>query len=178
MKVSIVMVVASFSLTFAFAQSYYGNSYGMGDNQYPSYNYGGYGSYGMSTNQYSYGGCPMAQPQQKYMPQAMKPAPKASSMRLEQKYPKLVIMFTGNNCPYCDYMKPVMQQAQARFPKDVTFLTINTSQYTQYPSQYGFSFIPHIMYFKNGKTMETHGSDEKRMTASQVLQKVQKHFAK
>ena len=109
----------------------------------------------------------------------VRPAAKPSSFQsssLEQKHPKLIIMFTGKNCPYCDYMKPIMQAAEGQYGNAVKFLYIDVSVYPQYPNQYGFQTVPQIMYFKGGKRLEVHGSDNKNMTLNQVLAKIGKYF--
>ncbi len=116
----------------------------------------------------------------KFAPKAaIKPVAKPSSfqpLRLEKENPQLIIMFTGQNCPYCDYMKPIMEAAKRRFGTKVKFLTIDVSVYPQYPNQYGFQTVPQIMYFEGGKRLEVHGSDNKNMTLNQVLAKISKHF--
>lgn len=104
--------------------------------------------------------------------------PQVSAQTLEQKYPNLVVMFTSDQCPYCDFMKPIMQKVENHYGDEITFLYINVTQSPEYPAQYGFSTVPQIMYFKNGKKLAVHGSDNYKMTAARVERVLRNIFYK
>ncbi len=102
--------------------------------------------------------------------------PQGMNQSLEQQHPNLIVMFTKNQCPYCVYMKPIMQEVEGKFGKDIKFLYVDIDQNPQYVSQYGFSTVPHIIYFKDGKKLDAHGSDDKTITAEQVAEKINTYF--
>lgn len=95
-----------------------------------------------------------------------------SAKPLEQQYPKLIVMFSKERCPYCVYMKPIMEQVERSYGDDIKFLYVDITENPQYPSQYGFSTVPHIVYFKNGKQLDAHGSGDKTMTVDQVIGRI------
>lgn len=99
------------------------------------------------------------------------------SQNIEDQFPNLIVMFTKDACPYCQYMKPIMNQVEQKFGKGIKFLYVDITQYPNTPAQYGFSTVPQIMYFKNGKRLETHGSGDKTMTVEQVEAKIKQHFS-
>ncbi|HXW52798.1 MAG TPA: thioredoxin family protein [Myxococcota bacterium] len=94
----------------------------------------------------------------------------------EQRYPNLIVMFTKEQCPYCQYMMPIMKKMAMKFGKDIKFLFVDTEKNPQYPAQYGFSTVPQIMYFKNGEKLGAHGSADKTMTKEQVEEKIRNFF--
>jgi len=100
------------------------------------------------------------------------PQSQPGPQRLEQQHANLVVMFTRDNCPYCQYMLPIMKQAESKFGQDIKFLFIDVRQYPQYASQYGFTKVPHIVYFKDGQKVDAHGSNDKTMTIEQVEARV------
>jgi thiol-disulfide isomerase/thioredoxin len=118
-------------------------------------------------------GCPLA-------PNAQPPQnmgqPQAGAQSLEQQHANLIVMFTKNQCGYCTYMKPIMQEVEMKFGKNIKFLYIDVDQNPQYAAQYGFSTVPHIVYFKDGQQLGAHGSDDKQMTAEQVGEKISGFF--
>ncbi len=87
---------------------------------------------------------------------------------LEQQHKNVIVMFTKDACPYCQYMKPIMQRAEQKYGDSVKFIFADINANPQYVSQYGFSTVPHIAYFKNGKKLHAHGSGDKTMTLEQV----------
>ena len=153
---------------------------------YPSNNYDTYRNYGSHYTPYKNWQYPTSygQPYQPYQPyesyQQGCPAPRAPQSQpttarpgsLEQQYNNLIIMFTKDNCPYCIYMKPIMKEAEMKFGNDIKFLYVDITQNPQYPAQYGFSTVPHIVYFKDGKQLDAHGSGDKTMTVQQVEQRI------
>lgn len=102
--------------------------------------------------------------------------PQSSGKSLEQQYDNLIVMFTKDQCGFCRYMMPIMKQVEMKFGKDIKFLYVDIAQNPQYPSQYGFSTVPHIVYFKDGKKLDAHGSGNKTMTAAQVEDKIGSFF--
>lgn len=99
-----------------------------------------------------------------------------SSMALEQQYPNLVVMFTKNSCPFCQYMYPIMKQAEKEYGDRIKFLFVNVDEQPQYASQYGFSTVPQIVYFKDGQRLDMHGSGNKTMTVEDVENKIANYF--
>lgn len=94
----------------------------------------------------------------------------------EQQFSKLVIMFTKDNCPYCQYMKPIMQQAEQKFGQDVKFLYIDIVRNEEVVSQYGIEFVPHIMHFKDGKQVDVYDSGNKSRTLEDVTRRIRNSF--
>jgi len=133
---------------FLMAQGYYPANY---NTSYTNWNY-----------RPSY--CPQAREQTYRSPIIAQP--------FEKQHKKLVIMFTREDCGFCRYMKPIMQQVQKKFGKDIKFLYIDVAQNPGLASQYNFSTVPHIVYFKNGKQLDAHGSGDKTMTRQQVEEKI------
>jgi thiol-disulfide isomerase/thioredoxin len=188
--------IIKLSTTFSFlllitnsllAQSYYPSSYSnysYGQNYtQPSYSNYGYGQHYTqpSYSNYSYGtswqypssynytqGCPTTS----YQGNQTRSEPQQISNAPEKQYSDLIIMFTKDNCPYCVYMKPIMQEAQAKFGNNIKFLFLDITQNPHYAAQYGFSTVPHVVYFKNGQQLDAHGSGNKTMTIQQVEQRI------
>lgn len=134
--------------------------------------------------------CP-ARPKQVVRPSVQPPAPareaaqpsvspptqaRESLKPLEQRYKNLIIMFTKEQCPYCQYMKPIMERMQEKFGKDIKFLFVDIDERPHYPSQYGFKTVPQIFYFKDGKKLDVHGSDDKQMTVKRVEDKIKAYW--
>lgn len=159
------IMIVSIILAFVTSIASYSNYYGFNSN-YQNYSYGGwqYPSY--------YSGC-TAQPVKKAPPRTMRTR---VSQTLEAQYDNLVVMFTKNQCPYCDYLAPIMNQAAAKFKKNIKFLMVDIDQYPQYPAQYGFNTVPQVIYFKNGQRLDIHGSDNYNMTLKRVQQKIINYF--
>jgi thiol-disulfide isomerase/thioredoxin len=132
------------------------------DFQFPSYDEGGQARRPQETP-----------PQPPTTPRA-KPAPSFTS--LEQQHPNLIIMFTKDECPYCRYMKPIMKAVEMKYGNDIKFLYVDVVQHPHYAAQYGFTTVPQIVYFKDGKRLEMHGSGNKTMTKEQVEAKIKTHF--
>jgi len=118
-----------------------------------SYYPGNYGRYSYDGEQY-----------QRQSRRAAKP--------LEQQYDNLIIMFTRDQCPYCEYMKPIMKEVESKYGNVIKFLYVDVAANPQYASQYGFKTVPHIAYFKDGELLHAHGSGDKTMTAEQVEENI------
>lgn len=176
------IIALSLAANSIMAWSYYPNtSYG---SQYTPYRnwqssytqpYQGYQNYQNYQNYPGYQqGCPAPSgPSTSSMPQEQ---PSARAGSFEQQYNNLIIMFTKDNCPFCIYMKPKIQEAEMEFGDKIKFLYVDISQNPQYAAQYGFSTVPHIVYFKNGRQLDAHGSGNKTITAEQVKQRIKNLF--
>jgi thiol-disulfide isomerase/thioredoxin len=124
---------------------------------------------------------PLRKPEAEKMPMAKRETAQRQPMsqnkpQVSEQSDNLIIFFTGDNCPYCDYMKPIMQQAQQSYNNDVEFKIINVTQNPQYATKYGFSTVPQIFYFKNNKKLGVHGSDNKTMTVDKVIANIRSFF--
>lgn len=154
-----ILIAASNLISYGYYQDNYGNypyNYNYNYNyQYP-YNY---------NNQYS-------QPQYQYNYPQYQAQPQQASKALEQQYDNLIVMFTKDQCPYCVYMKPIMKQVERDYGNEITFLYVDVSKNHQYASQYGFSTVPTIVYFKNGKKLDAHGSNNKTITKDQIEENI------
>lgn len=95
---------------------------------------------------------------------------------IEDKYENLIVMFTKDGCPYCDYMKPIMQQAEQMFGDKITFLFLDVKNDPSLAAKYNFSTVPHIVYFKSGVELEAHGSGDKTMTLEDIKEKIMEKF--
>ena len=73
-------------------------------------------------------------------------------------------------------MKPIIEQAERKYGNDIKFLYIDIEQNPEAPAQYGFKTVPHIVYFKDGEQLDSHGSDNKTMTLGQVEQRIRNLF--
>lgn len=96
----------------------------------------------------------------------------AAAPKLEDQYENLIVMFTKENCGYCRYMKPIMEEIKNRHGDKVEILFVDIDNYPQYPNQYGFTTVPQIYYFKNGKQLDAHGSEDKTVTIEQIEEKI------
>lgn len=171
MKNIVILLSVMFSISsLAFS---YGN-YSYGNYPYDNYYYGDYSYDGSSQYpSYSYGYKPSSRPVVKT---PVKPIARVAPGSLEQQHKNLVVMFTMKPCPYCDYLKPIINQAEMKFGKNIKFLYVDIKQFPQYPNQYGFSTVPQIYYFKNGKKIHVHDSGNKTMTIDQVVNKIKTYF--
>lgn len=199
-KLMTVFISFSITTTSLIAWEYYGpsnyggyysnNPYSYNNGQYPysypnneqyPYSYSENGQYSYNDNrQYPYSEQNTAQTNSSQT-NANRPSqdqdrsPKTAKS-LEQQHTNLIVMFTKDKCPYCDYMKPIMKKVEDKFGKDIDFLFVDIAQNPQYATQYGFSTVPHIVYFKDGKELDAHGSGNKTMTVTQVEEKIKTYF--
>lgn len=117
--------------------------------------------------------------QQPQQPEQPKPEPQ-KPQTFEQQFPRLILIFTKDECGYCRYMKPIMERMAAKFGEgttmNITFKIVDVGENPQYAKQYGFETVPQIIYFKEGQPLEMHGSGNKTMTDAQVEAKINAHF--
>lgn len=113
---------------------------------------------------------PVQQPSKVYepIPDSTKP--------LEQQYSKLIVIFSKSACGYCQYMKPIMEQAEMKYGKDIKFVHVDVDTNSAAAGQYGFRTVPFIVYFKDGNRLDAHGSDDKKMTIERVQEKIENYF--
>lgn len=64
-------------------------------------------------------------------------------------------------------MLPVMSQIQREYGNKINIIFIEISRnQTFYKTEYGFRTVPTIIYFKDGKEMARHGSNNKTVTVT------------
>lgn len=175
MEFSAALFIAANSLmAWAYSPNYYGNYPYTEGWRYPS-------SYSDGCPQGSGQTFRKSSPPRTMAKTARPPYPKrpqySGKKPVEQQYANLIVMFTKEDCPYCRYMMPIMKQVENKLgSKDIKFLYIDIAKNPQYPSQYGFSTVPQIVYFRDGKKLAAHGSADKTMTAAQVKEKIGTFF--
>lgn len=174
MQLSVALSIAANSLVaWTYYPNYYGNyRYNEGRHYPSSYSDGCQQGTGQTFRE----SAPPQTTTKTTRPQHPKQPQYSGKQPFEQQYANLIVMFTKENCPYCVYMKPIMKQVEKKFGKDIKFLYIDIAQNPQYPSEYGFSTVPQIVYFKDGKKLTAHGSGDKTMTAAQVEEKIETFF--
>jgi thiol-disulfide isomerase/thioredoxin len=81
----------------------------------------------------------------------------------------VVVFFTKSRCPYCVWLRPMFAQLQSK-SQGISFLVVDVGTNGQYfKSAYGFSTVPTVIYFDSkGQEVGRHGSNNKRMTLSQM----------
>lgn len=119
------------------------------------------------------GGCPALAQSMQASPGG---GPQSASVSSPVEAEDVIVMFTKEACPYCQYMKPIMEEVEKKFGKKfghaIRFIYADIDVYPHYPNDYGFSTVPHIAYFKKGKQVDSHGSNDKTVTAEQVEERI------
>lgn len=78
---------------------------------------------------------------------------------------KAVVLFYKPSCPYCVYMESPFKSLATKNQDKAQFIMVDIQQKDQpYKSAYGFNTVPTVVYFKNGKIVKSHGSDNKTVT--------------
>lgn len=96
---------------------------------------------------------------------------------LENQHDKLVVMFTKSACPYCDYLKPIMDDVKESLAdSDVKVMFVDINENPDVVSKYGFNTVPTVVYFKDGKEVDRHGSSNKTETAESVNERIEEAF--
>lgn len=86
---------------------------------------------------------------------------------------KAVVLFYKPSCPYCVYLDGKFRTLAQQNKQNAQFIMIDIQQKDQlYKSNYGFSTVPTVVYFKNGKQVASHGSDNKTVTVANMQKNV------
>lgn len=83
----------------------------------------------------------------------------------EIKGGRCVVLFQKPSCPYCVYLKPKFEELKkANTSKGITFVEKMVTPEAK--SAFGFSTVPTVIYYKDGKEMRRHGSENKTITTA------------
>lgn len=86
---------------------------------------------------------------------------------------KAVVLFYKPSCPFCVYLDGKFKTLAHQNTNNAQFIMIDIQQKDViYKSNYSFSTVPTVVYFKNGKQVASHGSDNKTITLQTMQQKV------
>ncbi len=87
-----------------------------------------------------------------------------------------VVKFYRPGCKYCTYIDPILKSV-AESTSDVTFISVNLDAQTRdYKKQYGFEYVPTVLYFKNGKEIMRHDSKEGTITVADIKNNIAHAF--
>lgn len=86
---------------------------------------------------------------------------------------KAVVLFYKPSCPFCVYLDAKFKALASQNINNAQFIMIDIQQKDQiYKASYGFSTVPTVAYFKDGKQITSHGSVNKTITVQTMQQKV------
>ena len=82
---------------------------------------------------------------------------------------KAVVLFYKPSCPYCVYLDGKFKALAQQNNRNAQFIMIDIQQKDPlYKANFGFSTVPTVVYFKNGKQVTSHGSDNKTITVARM----------
>ena len=85
----------------------------------------------------------------------------------------LVIKFSRPNCPYCVFLEPIFNAAAQKYPGNVTFVSVMIPDADRewYKGYFGFTTVPMVVYYKDGKKDDTrsHGSNNRAISELYIL---------
>lgn len=91
----------------------------------------------------------------------------------------VVVKFYRPGCKYCVHIDPLIEQIKSEFAHDVTFINVNLDAQTrEYKSIYSFDTVPTVIYFKNGKEVLRHGSNNGTITKDEIKSNIESAFIK
>lgn len=94
-----------------------------------------------------------------------------------QRDPYVIVQFMRPSCPYSVYLNPLFETMKKKTTKlPITWLFVNINGKEQYKNQYRFSTVPTVIYFKNGKEVHRHGSNDKRFTTNDFATAISRYF--
>lgn len=80
-----------------------------------------------------------------------------------QSHDNVIIQFMRPSCPYSAYLNPLFKQIQkSADQKGIHSLLVDITGKDFYKKEYGFSTVPTVIYFRKGKEVFRHGSNDKR----------------
>lgn len=92
-------------------------------------------------------------------------------------HPNVVVKFHKPACPYCVYVKPLYEAVQNTYSDTITFLDIDASKEPQaFKDAFGFSSFPTFIYFRDGKAVKSHGSNNMNLTQQEIEETIQKIY--
>lgn len=84
---------------------------------------------------------------------------------------RCVVLFQKPSCPYCVYLKPHFEKLKkANSDKGISFVVKEVTPDAK--NAFGFTTVPTVIYYNNGKEMRRHGSENKTMTTATMQQYV------
>lgn len=77
-------------------------------------------------------------------------------------------------CGPCQFMKPVFEQLEKEFEKQISFGMLNVEEDRELSIELGISSIPAFLFFNNGKLI---AKEVGSMSHAEFLAKIKKHFS-
>lgn len=68
----------------------------------------------------------------------------------------VVVDFWAEWCGPCRMVGPIVEELAEEYADKVTIGKLNVDENTEAPSEYGIRSIPTILFFKDGKVVDTH----------------------
>lgn len=93
----------------------------------------------------------------------------------------VLVKFSKNSCPYCVYMAPHYKKLKEEFKDKITFVEVNLNdgwggKFEQdFIKNFSLQTVPLFLYFKDGKEVKRHGSQDGTMTYDDLKENV-KHL--
>lgn len=89
----------------------------------------------------------------------------------------VVVKFYRPGCKYCLYIDPILDAVKNKYAQDITFVYVNlNAQSLDYKKEYSFEFVPTIVYFKHGKEVLRHGSENGTITQEDIEKNIKMVF--
>ncbi len=93
------------------------------------------------------------------------------------KNSNVIVYFYRSGCSFCSYLQPHINRLKSKLGNNVTYLAVNVdSNKSDFKKVFGLSSFPTVIYYKDGVKQESHGSENKRMTAPKMAQIVNKTY--
>lgn len=93
------------------------------------------------------------------------------------KHDTVIVQFMRPSCPYSVYLNQLFKQIQNSAQKHgIHCLLIDITGKEQYKKEYRFSTVPTVIYFKKGKEVYRHSSNDKRFGISDFKKAIATHY--
>jgi thiol-disulfide isomerase/thioredoxin len=91
-------------------------------------------------------------------------------MNLIKTEKNLIINFSKPNCPFCVYIDPIYKKAAQACKEPVVFASVKILENPEwYKKEFGFTTVPTVVYYKDGKKQRSHGSENRGVTKEFIL---------
>lgn len=87
----------------------------------------------------------------------------------------VIIEFMKPSCPYSQYLNPIFSYTMKQYPNPlVIFKVVDiSSNQDYYKNHFGFSTVPTVIYYKNGKKVKMHGSNNMSIKSSHLQNNIE-----
>ena len=96
-----------------------------------------------------------------------------------KQHPDSLILFYSPRCPYCRYVMPLFDAVYQQYcsSKSCNMLKVDiTTDNDDFGSAFDFSTVPAFIYYKKGTSADSHGSNNKTLSAKDIENRIKKLY--